>query len=69
MRACIRCKTEMVEDLIIRDSNDATRLVITNDKFFAKNFGKVCAAVCPECGEISIYIEDTTKLKEYLRQI
>ncbi len=64
MRECIRCKTEMIEDLIIRDTGDATRLVITNNKFFAKNLGKVKAAVCPQCGEISIYLEDTDKLRE-----
>ena len=64
MRTCIRCGAEMVEDLIIRDSGDATRLIITNNKFFAKNLGKVQAAVCPECGEVSIYIEDTAKVKE-----
>ena len=45
MRECIRCKAEMIEDLIIRDTGDATRLIITNNKFFAKSFGKVKAAV------------------------
>jgi hypothetical protein len=68
MRECIRCKTEMIENLIVRDSNDASRLVLTNDKFFAKVFGKVKAAACPNCGEISIYIEDTDKLNDYIRQ-
>ena len=68
MRQCIRCKTEMVEDLIIRDAGDATRIIVTNDKFFGKTLGKVRAAVCPECGEISIYLEDTDKLKDYIRQ-
>ena len=64
MRQCIRCKAEMIEDLIIRDTGDATRLIITNNKFFAKSFGKVKAAVCPQCGEISIHLEDTDKLRE-----
>ncbi len=64
MRECIRCKAEMIEDLIIRDTGDATRLIITNNKFFAKSFGKVKAAVCPQCGEISIHLEDTDKLRE-----
>ena len=64
MRECIRCKAEMIEDLIIRDTGDATRLIITHNKFFAKSFGKVKAAVCPQCGEISIHLEDTDKLRE-----
>ena len=67
MRECIRCKAEMVEDLILRDSDDASRLSITTDQFFAKNLGRVRAAVCPGCGEISIYLEDTAKLLNYLR--
>ena len=68
MRYCIRCKAEMVEDLIIRDAGDATRIIVTNDKFFGKTLGKVRAAACPECGEISIYLEDTDKLRDYIRQ-
>ena len=68
MRQCIRCKAEMVENLIIRDAGDAHRLTITTDKFFPKTLGKVRAAVCPNCGEISIYIEDTAKLNDYIRQ-
>lgn len=64
MRECIRCKTEMVEDLNIRDSGQFTSIIIANG-IFGKNFGKVNAAVCPSCGEISIYLEDTTRLKEH----
>lgn len=64
MRECIRCKTEMVEDLNIRDSSQFTSLIITKG-VLGRNFGKVKAAVCPGCGEISIYLEDTAKLKQY----
>ena len=65
MRECIRCKTEMVEDLNIRDSGQLTSLIIVKGTF-GKTFGKVKAAVCPSCGEISIYLEDTAKLKAYI---
>ena len=68
MRECPRCKAEMVEDLIIRDSGRFTNIIITTGRVFGPNLGKVCAAVCPECGEISIYLEDTDKLKDYIRQ-
>lgn len=67
MRQCIRCKAEMVEDLILRAGGDAGNVIVSTNKFFGKSFGKVHAAVCPECGEISIYIEDTAKLKDYIR--
>lgn len=66
MRQCIRCKAEMVENLIIR-TGEAGNVIVSTNKFFGKNLGKVNAAVCPECGEISIYLEDTTKLKDHTR--
>lgn len=28
------------------------------------NLGKVHAAVCPECGYLEFYLEDTKKIKE-----
>ena len=34
---------------------------------FIKQKDKALAAVCPECGEVSIYLEDTDKLKDYIR--
>ena len=68
MRQCIRCKAEMVEDLTLRKTGDGAGLYVATNKFFAKYLGKVKAAVCPECGEISIYLDDTDKLKDYIRQ-
>ena len=56
----------MVENLIIR-TGEAGNVIVSTNKFFGKNLGKVNAAVCPECGEISIYLEDTTKLKDHTR--
>ena len=63
MRECIRCKTEMVENLNIRDSGQCTSIIIHTKGLFGKTLGKVKAAVCPNCGEISLYLEDTTKLR------
>lgn len=68
MRQCIRCKSEMVEDLRIRQTGDGMGLTVTTAGFFCKTIGKLKAAVCPNCGEISLYLEDTDKLKDYLRQ-
>ena len=67
MRQCIRCKAEMVENLILRNGGDAGNVIVTTNRFFGKTMGKALAAVCPECGEISIYLEDTDKLKDYIR--
>ena len=48
----------MKEGCAIRQSDNACGVVITeSDRLFAKQIGKPRAAVCPECGEVSIYIE------------
>ena len=65
MRKCMRCGAEMREDCVIRQSDNACGLVIVKGGgLFGKTVGKVRAAVCPECGEISLYVEETEKLKE-----
>ena len=33
------------------------------DKLFKGRIGEPKVAICPECGEVSIYIEDTSVLK------
>ena len=64
MRKCIRCGAEMVEGCGVRQSDTACGIVIMDsEKFFAKTIGRVRAAVCPECGEVSMYIENTDRLK------
>ncbi len=65
MRKCIRCGAEMIENCAVRQSDNACGIVIMeNEKLFAKSVGKVKAAVCPDCGEVSMYIEDTEKLRK-----
>ena len=64
MRQCIRCGAEMVENCALRQSDNACGLVIMeSERFFARQVGRVKAAVCPECGEISMYIEQPERLK------
>lgn len=65
MRKCIRCGADMVEGCAIRQSDNACGIVIMDsDRLFAKTIGKPKAAVCPECGEVSIYLENLDKLKK-----
>ena len=65
MRKCIRCGAEMTEECAVRQSDNACGLVVTeSSRLFAKNIGKLRAAVCPECGEVSLYIE-TEELEKY----
>ena len=64
MRKCIRCGAEMTEGCGVRQSDSACGVIITeSEKFFAKAIGRLKAAVCPECGEVSMYIENPEKPK------
>ncbi len=65
MRECIRCKTEMRENCDIRVQGTGYGIVLASDenKLFRGRIGKPKVAICPKCGEVSIYLEDIDKLK------
>ena len=54
----------MIEDYDVKVEGAAYGLKITKSGIFKDNLGKVHAAVCPECGYIEFYLEDTTKIKK-----
>ncbi|EHL18001.1 hypothetical protein HMPREF9630_01257 [Peptoanaerobacter stomatis] len=68
MRKCIRCDMEMVEDceLVIWGFGSEYIQIKSNKKkrAFSGDLATPKVAVCPNCGEVSIYIENTSKLKE-----
>lgn len=52
MRECIRCGTEMRENCGIKVEGAGYGIVLSADE-----------AICPKCGEVSIYLEDLDRLK------
>ncbi|MFI3230319.1 MAG: nucleic acid-binding protein [bacterium] len=66
MRNCIRCQVEMIEECDLKVEGAGYGLIVANNtnKIFADRIGKPSIAICPECGEISIYLENTDKLKK-----
>lgn len=65
MRKCIRCNEEMIDDYSINIWGFGTEYI---DIVSMKNRKKIklkrpLLSICPNCGEISIYIKDTTKLQ------
>ncbi len=64
MRKCYRCGSEMVEDCGIRVKGTGYGIVLTDDenKWMGGRMGEPKVAICPECGEVSIYLEDVSKL-------
>jgi len=65
MRKCLRCEEAMLENYMLKTENltaQASVLLAEGRGFFSNAKGKVKAAICPKCGEISIYFEDVHKL-------
>jgi hypothetical protein len=65
MRKCIRCGAEMEEGCAIKVEGGAYGIVMsTNENALLKGrIGKSKVAICPNCGEVSIYVENIDKLK------
>jgi transcription elongation factor Elf1 len=68
MRRCLRCNTEMIENCSIKVQNSAYGIDLATDerRLFNKRIGKPQVAICPACGEVSIYIENPKALNETL---
>lgn len=65
MRKCLRCQAEMVENCDIKIEGAAYGLTLAEStKVFAERLGKPKVAICPSCGEVSLYIEDLAKLSK-----
>lgn len=66
MRRCLRCGSEMKEGCAIKVEGAGYGIVLSDDatKLFSGRIGKPYVAICPKCGEVSIYLEDVDKLIE-----
>ena len=65
MRKCIRCGSKMRENCDIREEGAGYGVILSSDegKLFGGRLGKPKVAICPECGEVSVYLEDVKRLK------
>ena len=65
MRNCMRCGSEMKEGCAIKIEGAGYGIVMASDegKLFGGRIGKPKVAICPKCGEVSIYVEAVEKLK------
>lgn len=65
MRKCIRCGCEMKENCAVKIEGAGYGIVLSSDenKLFGGRIGKPKVAICPECGEVSIYLEDLDRIK------
>lgn len=65
MRTCVRCQTEMIEDCDVKVEGGGYGIVLSTDakRLFSNRIGKPKVAICPSCGEVSIYVDEVEKLK------
>ncbi|MBC5630785.1 hypothetical protein H8S20_18180 [Clostridium sp. NSJ-6] len=67
MRKCLRCDEVMIEDYMLKTENLTAVASVVLGKgggiFSSNTKGKVKAAVCPRCGEISIFFDELDKIK------
>ena len=55
----------MIENCDIKVEGAGYGIILSDSKkIFAERMGKPKVAICPSCGEISIYLENTDKLKK-----
>ncbi len=64
MRKCLRCDTDMVEDLIVMVSNGGYGVDVREKGMFKGSLGKVKCAACPACGYVETYLDSTERLKD-----
>lgn len=63
MRKCLRCHEEMVENLDVKVDMQGYGIRITTKGVFGTTVEKPKVAVCPKCGEVSLYIENFESIK------
>jgi len=57
MNECLRCKKELMKDLDVYAEGAFQVEVSDKKRVLTKHRAKVKAAVCPICGEVSLYLE------------
>ena len=63
MRMCLRCETEMVEDLVLTVSN-GYGIDVREKGMFKPGKEKINCVVCPKCGYTELYVKNPEKIKE-----
>ena len=66
MRKCLRCETEMIEDLAVMVTSGGYGIDVRQKGMFKGGLGKIKCAVCPECGYTETYIDNTDNIKKLI---
>ena len=68
MRKCLRCENIMIEDLTVMVSNGGYGIDVRQKGIFKGSLGKIKCAVCPECGYVETYIDNTENVKKLIEK-
>jgi len=66
MRKCLRCESAMVEDLTVLVSGGGYGIDVREKGLFKGSLGKIKCAVCPECGYVEMYTDNTEGIKKLI---
>ena len=69
MRKCLRCETEMVENLEVMVSNGGYGIDVREKGMFKSAIERIKCAVCPECWYTETYVENTDKIKKLVKLV
>ena len=64
MRNCLRCHTDMVEDLAVMVTSGGTGIDVREHGIFKMPLAKIKCAVCPSCGYVETYIDNPESVKK-----
>lgn len=65
MRICKQCQCNMIEEFDIKVEGGAYGIKISKGEgIFAKRLEKPKVAICPKCGEVSLYIKNIDEIVE-----
>ena len=65
MRKCLRCGAEMTEGFVLmQELNFLLEIKLADDENALNKFGGLRAAVCPKCGEVSLYTVNKDLVEE-----
>ena len=65
MRKCLRCQTDMVEDLAVMVTSGGCGIDVREHGIFKMPLAKIKCAVCPSCGYVETYINTSEFVKKF----
>ena len=67
VRRCLRCNSEMVENLELKIKGAGLKLSVANKGTWlgSHSFTGIKVVLCPKWSYIELYVQDTTVIKKY----